>query len=98
MIQYINTGSTNGSVNMPQAQLSEVKVAHRLLHIHQNVPNVMAQINNILANNDINIVGQHLKTNENLGYVITDINREYAEETIELLKNIEGTIWLRVLY
>lgn len=98
VIQYINTGSTNGSVNMPQVQLSAVKVAHRLLHIHQNVPNVLAQINNILANNDINIIGQHLKTNENLGYVITDINKEYDEETLEQLKNIEGTIWLRVLY
>ncbi|GAB5551729.1 MAG: hypothetical protein Sapg2KO_13200 [Saprospiraceae bacterium] len=98
VIQYINTGSTNGSVNMPQVQLSAVKVAHRLLHIHQNVPNVLASINNILANNDINITGQHLKTNESLGYVITDINREYDDETIEQLKNIEGTIWLRVLY
>ncbi|MEM6380893.1 MAG: phosphoglycerate dehydrogenase, partial [Bacteroidota bacterium] len=98
VIQYINTGSTNGSVNMPQVQLSAVKVAHRLLHIHQNVPNVMAQINNILANNDINIIGQHLKTNEALGYVITDINREYDDETLKQLKDIEGTIWLRVLY
>lgn len=98
IIQYINTGSTNGSVNMPQVQLSPVKDAHRLLHIHRNVPNVMAQINNILAHHDINILGQHLKTNEQLGYVITDIDKEYDDETLEKLRAIEGTIWLRVLY
>lgn len=98
VIQYINTGSTSQSVNMPQVQLSEVKEAHRLLHIHRNVPNVMASINNVLSRNGINIMGQYLKTNEQLGYVITDINRAYDEETMQELRDIEGTIWLRVLY
>jgi D-3-phosphoglycerate dehydrogenase len=98
VIQYINTGSTSQSVNMPQVQLSEVKEAHRVLHIHRNVPNVLARINNILSRNDVNIVGQYLKTNEELGYVITDVDREYDEATIKELKEIEGTIWLRVLY
>lgn len=98
VIQYINTGSTSQSVNMPQVQLSEVKEAHRVLHIHRNVPNVLARINNILSQNDVNIVGQYLKTNEELGYVITDVDREYDEATINELKDIEGTIWLRVLY
>ncbi|HKK77400.1 MAG TPA: phosphoglycerate dehydrogenase [Saprospiraceae bacterium] len=98
VIQYINTGSTSQSVNMPQVQLSEVKEAHRVLHIHRNVPNVLASINNILSQNDVNIIGQSLKTNEELGYVITDVNKEYDEDTINELKEIEGTIWLRVLY
>ncbi len=98
IIQYINTGSTNGSVNLPQVQLAPVKEAHRLLHIHQNVPNVLAQINNILASNGVNILGQHLKTNERMGYVITDVNLAYDEATMEQLRAIDGTIWLRVLY
>lgn len=95
---YINTGSTYGSVNLPNVQITAVEGAHRLLHIHRNIPNVLAQINNILSSNNINIVGQSLKTNEAVGYVITDINKEYNEELIDQLKNIEGTIWLRVLY
>lgn len=98
VIQYINTGSTSGSVNLPQVQLPPVKNAHRLLHIHQNVPNVLASVNNILSRNGVNILGQYLKTNEQLGYVITDVNKEYDDETMEELRNIEGTIWLRVLY
>ena len=98
VIQYINTGSTSGSVNMPQVSLSAVKNAHRLLHIHHNVPNVMASINNVLSKNGVNIVGQYLKTNENMGYVITDIDKEYDEDTIHDLREIDGTIWMRVLY
>ena len=98
IIQYINTGSTYGSVNLPPVQLPPLYGAHRLLHIHQNVPSVIAQVNQILAENEINIVGQYLKTNEEVGYVITDINKEYSEEVLDQLKGIEATIWLRVLY
>ena len=98
IMQYINVGSTFGSVNMPNVQLPPVKEAHRLLHIHHNVPNIMAQITNILAKEDINILAQYLKTNEGVGYVITDIDKEYGQDLIDQLKKIEGTIWLRVLY
>ena len=98
VISYINTGSTEGSVNLPNVQLPPLLGAHRLLHIHQNVPNVMAQINQIFAESSINILGQYLKTNEQVGYVISDIDTAYNEEIMDRLKNIEGTIWLRVLY
>ena len=98
IMQYINTGSTTGSVNFPNVQLQEVKNAHRLLHIHHNVPKVIAQIDNILAKYDINIISQFLKTNEDIGYVITDVDKEYNEELIEELRQIEPTIWFRVLY
>ncbi|MEL7118490.1 MAG: phosphoglycerate dehydrogenase [Bacteroidota bacterium] len=98
ILQYINTGSTFGSVNLPNVQLPALENAHRLLHIHRNVPNVMAQINRILAEHQINILGQYLKTNEEVGYVITDINKEYSKELIEELRAIEATIWLRMLY
>jgi len=98
IIQYVNTGSTAGSVNFPNVQLSEVKNAHRLLHIHHNVPKVLARIDQILAKHDINILSQYLKTNEQIGYVITDVDKAYGEELLEELKQIEPTIWFRVLY
>lgn len=98
IIQYINTGSTTGSVNFPNVQLPPVQSAHRLLHIHSNVPNVLAGINQILAKHNINIVSQYLKTNEQIGYVITDVDRAYDDELLEELKLIEPTIWFRVLY
>ena len=98
ILQYINTGSTTGSVNFPNVQLAGVKNAHRLLHIHHNVPNVLAQIDKVLGEHNINILSQYLKTNEQIGYVITDVDRAYGQELVDQLKQIEPTIWFRVLY
>lgn len=83
IIEYINTGSTTNSVNFPNLQLPILENAHRLIHIHLNKPGIIASINRILAANDINIVGQHLKTNETIGYVITDIDKAYNAEVIK---------------
>lgn len=98
LIDYINTGSTYASVNMPNLQLPPQKNAHRLLHIHKNTAGILAQINQVLASHQINILGQYLKTNEEIGYVITDIDKEYSKEVIKDLKKIEHTIKFRVLY
>jgi D-3-phosphoglycerate dehydrogenase / 2-oxoglutarate reductase len=98
IMEYINTGSTTNSVNFPNLQLPLLENAHRLIHIHQNVPGILAKINNVLASHNINIVGQYLKTNEIIGYVITDIDKQYNKEVIQDLKNIEHTIKFRVLY
>ena len=98
IIEYINTGNTFSSVNFPNLQLPEFKHAHRLLHIHENVSGILAKINGILAANHINIVGQYLKTNDNIGYVITDIDKAYDKEIIQQLKDIPQTIKFRVLY
>ncbi|APU66986.1 MAG: phosphoglycerate dehydrogenase [Bacteroidota bacterium] len=98
IINYINTGGTTNSVNFPNLQLPTLENAHRLIHIHHNKPGIIAHINRILAANDINIVGQYLKTNETIGYVITDIDKEYDDHVIEELKAIQGTIKFRVLY
>ena len=97
IMQYINTGNTQQSVNFPNIQLP-VQQAHRLIHIHANVPGVLARINNVLATHHVNILGQYLKTNEHIGYVITDIDKEYNQEVIGELRKVENTIRFRVLY
>lgn len=98
LIHYVNTGSTYGSVNFPNLQLPELRDRHRLIHLHENVPGIMAKINLLLSQNKINIESQFLKTNEEVGYVITDINKQYNETLIRALKKIENTIRFRVLY
>lgn len=98
IMDYINSGSSNYSVNFPNIVLPKLQNAHRFIHIHANEPGVLAEINKELANHNINVVGQYLKTNEEIGYVITDINKEYDDEVIKNLKKIKGTIRFRVLY
>ena len=97
-MDYINTGSTSNSVSFPNITLPILENAHRLIHIHNNVPGILARINQVLAENGINIVGQYLKTNDSIGYVITDINKQYDKDLIAKLKAIEHTIKFRVLY
>jgi len=98
IINYINTGTTFGSVNLPEIQLPEFPKAHRIMHIHENVKGIMAHINNILAEFDSNIVGQYLKTNESMGYVITDIENLHNTDLEKKLKEIPNTIRYRILY
>ncbi len=98
IMDYINTGSTSGSVNFPNIILPSLKAAHRFIHIHKNEPGILAEINRILARHSLNIVGQYLKTNEIVGYVITDVDRDYDDDVIKELKKIDATIRFRVLY
>ena len=98
IIDYINTGNTSNSINFPQLSLPEQKDAHRLIHIHRNETGVMLKINKIISDYNINIKGQYLKTLNDIGYVITDIDRKYNNEVVNSLKEIEATIKLRVLY
>lgn len=98
IIRFINTGTTELSVNFPNLSLPNQLNAHRLIHIHKNTPGILANINKVLAENKINILGQYLKTNEEVGYVITDVDINYSKKAIEYLKNIPQTIRMRVLY
>jgi D-3-phosphoglycerate dehydrogenase len=98
LLQFMNNGSTYGSVNFPELQLPPLENAHRLLHIHHNVPGILAQINQIFAKYHVNIIGQYLKTTENTGYVITDVAKEYSDEIVSELKLIDNTIKFRMLY
>lgn len=98
LMSYINTGASYDSVNLPQIKIVPQKSGHRFLHIHKNVSGVLAQVNNILAKYDMNITGQHLKTDEKVGYLITDVDKKYNKEVIAELKAINETIKFRLLY
>ncbi|MDB4036739.1 phosphoglycerate dehydrogenase [Polaribacter sp.] len=98
IMAYINSGNTVDAVNFPNIRLPRQTKAHRFLHIHKNVPGVMAKINKVLAEYNLNIIGQYLSTDSSVGYVITDLDKEYNTAVLEELRKIEGTIKFRVLY
>jgi D-3-phosphoglycerate dehydrogenase len=98
IMDYINSGNTVDAVNFPNIRLPKQNKAHRFLHIHKNVPGIMAKINEVLATYEMNIVGQYLSTANDVGYVITDLDKEYNKDVIKALKKIENTIKFRVLY
>jgi D-3-phosphoglycerate dehydrogenase len=98
LLGYLNRGDTTFSVNLPNVQLSEVSGGHRILHIHKNQPGVMAALNRELAHAGLNILGQHLKTDERTGYVITDVDRDYDPEALKALKTLDGTLRFRLLH
>ena len=95
---YMATGNTSLSVNFPRLALEPVKDAHRFIHIHNNVPGIMAKINNVFSKNKINILAQHLKTNDRIGYAIADVNKQYNPEIVQDMNKIPDTIKVRVLY
>lgn len=97
-IKYSDNGTTIGSVNFPEVALPAHKDAHRLLHVHQNVPGVLMAINQIFSSNNINIVSQYLQTNDSVGYVVIDVACDYSELALEQLKTIPATIRCRVLF
>jgi D-3-phosphoglycerate dehydrogenase / 2-oxoglutarate reductase len=98
LIEYINNGSTYGSVNFPELQLPQLGDSHRIMHIHHNTPGILAKLNNIFAKNGLNINGQYLKTNEEIGYVILDVNKHYNDAFVDEIKLMEETLRFRMLY
>src|SRR6201996_5603154 len=97
-MDFMNEGKTHLSCNFPELQPPRVNNAHRLIHIHKNVPGILAQINEVFAYHNINIVGEFLVTNLQIGYVITDVDAGYDTEVLNELKAIEQTIKFRLLY
>jgi D-3-phosphoglycerate dehydrogenase / 2-oxoglutarate reductase len=98
IMNYINTGNTVDAVNFPNIRLPRQEKSHRFLHIHKNVPGIMASINKVLAKYDLNITGQYLATDPSVGYVIVEVDKEYNNKVLQALKDIENTIKFRVLY
>jgi D-3-phosphoglycerate dehydrogenase len=98
MFQYLEMGVSIGSHTVPPLSLPPQEGAHRILHVHRNVPGVLSAINTTLANNKINILGQYLKTNEEIGYVVLDVDKKLSNTAVQLLKEVKDTIKVRLLY
>jgi D-3-phosphoglycerate dehydrogenase len=97
LADYVVSGSTALSVNMPGLALPSIPGTHRLVHLHQNVPGVLAAINRVLADHGVNVEGQLLRTRDEYGYVLTDIGSEYSDEVLAELRAMPVTIRLRTL-
>ncbi|MDO6593183.1 MULTISPECIES: phosphoglycerate dehydrogenase [Neptuniibacter] len=98
LIKYSDNGSSITSVNFPEVALPEHPNVHRLLHVHNNVPGIMASINNVFSANSVNVSSQYLQTNEKVGYVVIDVDADCSKVALENLKQIEGTIRCRRLF
>ncbi|MBB63731.1 MAG: phosphoglycerate dehydrogenase [Waddliaceae bacterium] len=98
LAQYSDCGSTEGAVNFPCLSLPQQRCAQRLLHIHRNEAGILKQVNEVLANQKVNVLGQYLLTNSQLGYVVLDTEQAVPEEAIDALQAIPGTIRTRALY
>lgn len=98
LARYSDNGTTISSVNFPEVSLPPHAGAHRLLHVHHNHPGVLTAINHVFSDNNINISGQYLQTNEKIGYVVVDIDADYSDLALQSLKTIDGTIRCRVLF
>jgi D-3-phosphoglycerate dehydrogenase len=98
LFQYLETGTTLGSHTIPPLSLPHQEGTHRILHIHRNVPGVLSEINSTLSQHNINILGQYLKTNDEIGYVVLDIDKRLSNQALQLLKEVRQTIKTRLLY
>jgi D-3-phosphoglycerate dehydrogenase len=98
LLQYLEMGATTGSHTVPELSLSPQEGTHRILHIHSNVPGVLSEINTTLSENKINVLGQYLKTNDEIGYVVLDIDKKLSKNAVELLRKVKGSLKVRLLY
>jgi D-3-phosphoglycerate dehydrogenase len=98
LYQYLEMGITLGSHTIPEISLPQHPDSHRILHIHNNVPGVLSEINTRLSDNHINILSQYLKTNDDIGYVVLDVDKKLSAQAISLLKGVKNSIKTRLLY
>jgi len=98
LARYSDTGATLSAVNFPEVSLPRTPGKHRLLHIHHNIPGVLSEVNAVFSDNDINVGGQYLQTNSQVGYVVIDVDSEYSELAVQKLRQVKGTIRCRALF
>ncbi|CAB5711089.1 phosphoglycerate dehydrogenase [Comamonas aquatica] len=98
LVKYSDNGTTTSAVNFPEVALPAHPGQKRILHVHHNVPGVLSAINQVFAQHGLNIVGQYLRTDEKLGYVVMDIGAEAQDLPLAQLAEITGTIRCRVLF
>ena len=98
LVKYLDFGTSEGSHTVPPVSLPPQAGTHRILHIHRNIPGVLGEINSRLSKRGINITGQYLKTNDDIGYVILDVESKLSKEAFEILKEVSGTVRARMVY
>jgi D-3-phosphoglycerate dehydrogenase len=94
---YVRHGSTSLSVNLPNLSLEQVQGSHRIAHLHENIPGVLAAVNREFAEHEVNIEAQLLATRGELGYVVTDVAAGLTDDAVSALSAMPGTVRLRVL-
>ena len=98
LIDYSDAGSTMGAVNFPQVQLPPRPGATRYIHVHHNVPGMLGRINAVFSTRRLNIAGQYLQTDGEVGYVVVEITTpEHCDECLGELRALEGTIRARLI-
>jgi D-3-phosphoglycerate dehydrogenase len=98
LVQFLEHGVTTGSHTVPELALPTQEGTHRILHIHNNVPGVLSEINTQLSKHKVNILGQYLKTNDQIGYVVLDVDQSLSGKAVQLLKAVKETIKVRIVY
>lgn len=95
---FINGGATTGAVNFPTVEMPLKPTSHRILNAHRNEPGVLSMINKCLSDVGANITSQVLGTDENVGYVLIDMNKEVSAEVVNLLRGASFNVKTRVLW
>ena len=98
LVKYSDNGTTTSAVNFPEVALPAHPGQNRILHVHHNQPGVLSAINQVFAENGINIAGQYLRTDEKVGYVVIDLAAQSSGLAVEKLTQVPGTIRCRVLF
>ncbi|UQU68704.1 phosphoglycerate dehydrogenase [Couchioplanes caeruleus] len=97
LVHFVEEGNTTLSVNLPSVALPAQTGTGRIVHVHLNTPGVLAQVNSILAEHQVNVEGQLLSTRGDYGYLITDISGHYSADVLDQLRAMSQTVRLRVL-
>lgn len=95
---YSDNGTSLSAVNFPEVALPGHANAHRILHIHRNIPGVLSEINQVFSENNINIIGQYLQTTDKIGYVVIDVAHDCSERALEKVLTVNGTLRARILF
>jgi len=100
LVDYSDVGTTIGAVNFPQVQLPPRPTGTRYIHVHRNVPGILGRLNNVFSQRGLNITGQHLQTDGEIGYVVIEAegSPEHSRETLREIRALDGTIRARLLY
>ena len=97
LVHFLEEGNTTLSVNLPSVALPANTEMSRVIHVHLNMPGVLAKVNSILAEHHVNVEGQLLSTRGEYGYLITDISGSYSADVLKKLRGMTQTVRLRVL-